>query len=214
VGPGWLVASTLPRNTGCVLTYSGCIKLGKMGRMRCKVSFHKQEKAVANGEPAANHVEIHFKLEGVYQMCRRRRRVCQRRLGAAAVEFAIVAPIFFLMILGMLELGRAVMVQQVITNASREGARIAVLDGSLATGTDDEPGVTDSIANYLTSANIDPDSVTITIDPATPSSASYGAPVTVTISVPFSEVSWLPTPKYLGNKTLSSATVMRRETVQ
>ena len=209
------MASTLPRNTGCVWTYSGCIKLEKMGHMRCKISFHKQENAVANGEPVANHVKIHFKLEGVYQMCRRRRRVCQRRLGAAAVEFAIVAPIFFLMIFGMLELGRAVMVQQVITNASREGARIAVLDGSLVTGTVASPGVRDSVQRYLTSANIDADSVTITIDPATPSSASYGAPVTVTVSVPFSEVSWLPTPKYLvGNRTLSSATVMRRETVQ
>jgi len=148
-------------------------------------------------------------------MCRRRRRACERRRGAAAVEFAIVAPIFFLMILGMLELGRAVMVQQVITNASREGARIAVLDGAQVTGTDADPGVTDSVQRYLQNANIDPDSATITINPASPGDAGYGDPVTVTVDIPFSEVSWLPVPRYLvGNKTLSAATVMRRETVQ
>ena len=34
---------------------------------------------------------------------------------------------FFLMVFGMIEFGRAIMVQQVLTNASREGARVAVL---------------------------------------------------------------------------------------
>ena len=46
------------------------------------------------------------------------------------MEFAVVAPIFFLLILGMVEFGRMMMVQQVLTNASREGARIAVLDNT------------------------------------------------------------------------------------
>ena len=50
----------------------------------------------------------------------------RKRRGAAVVEFAIVAPLFFLLIFGMIEYGRMVMVQQVITNASREGARRAV----------------------------------------------------------------------------------------
>ncbi len=44
------------------------------------------------------------------------------------VEFAIVAPIFFLLIFGMIEFGRVVMVQQLLTNASREGARLGVLN--------------------------------------------------------------------------------------
>ncbi|MGB6041722.1 MAG: TadE family protein, partial [Pirellulales bacterium] len=55
-------------------------------------------------------------------MCRKKRR------GVAAVEFALVAPLFVLMVMGMIEVGRAIMVQQVLTNASREGARRAVLD--------------------------------------------------------------------------------------
>ena len=42
--------------------------------------------------------------------------------GVAAVEFALVAPLFLLFLFGMIEFGRMVMVQQVLTNASREGA--------------------------------------------------------------------------------------------
>ena len=53
-----------------------------------------------------------------------------KRFGAAAVEFAIVAPLFFLLVFGMVEFGRMVMIQQVLTNGSREGARKAVLDGA------------------------------------------------------------------------------------
>jgi len=131
------------------------------------------------------------------------------------VEFAIVAPIFFLMILGMLELGRAVMVQQIITNASREGARVAVLDGAQRVGSPADPGVIDSVERYLTNANINPDSASILINPDPPGDAGYGDPVTVTIDIPFSAVTWLPMPRYLvGGKTLSATTVMRRETVQ
>ena len=49
-------------------------------------------------------------------------RLRSRRRGAAATEFAIVAPVFFLMVIGFIEFGRALMVQQVLVNASRVGA--------------------------------------------------------------------------------------------
>ena len=58
------------------------------------------------------------------KVCRSDRR---KKRGAAVVEFAIVAPLFILLVFGMIEFGRMVMVQQVLTNASREGARLAVL---------------------------------------------------------------------------------------
>jgi Flp pilus assembly protein TadG len=141
-----------------------------------------------------------FKLEDIYRSCRR------NRWGAAAVEFAIVAPVFFLLVFGMIEYGRMVMVQQVITNAAREGARVGVLDGATTSN------VTTAVSTYLTSAKIS--GATTDVSPSPPSSAGYGAPVTVTVSVPFNSVSWLPTPLFLGGKTLSATSVMRRETVQ
>ena len=142
----------------------------------------------------------HFKLERVCRLCRRSRR------GAAAVEFAVVAPVFFLLIFGMIEFGRMVMVQQVITNGSREGARIAVLDGS-STGE-----VTSAVDTYLENASVAGANITVNPDP--PNSAGYGEPVTVTVSIPFGQVSWLPSPMFLGGSTLTATTVMRRETVQ
>lgn len=122
------------------------------------------------------------------------------------MEFAVVSPVFFLLIFGMIEYGRLVMVQQVLTNASREGARVGVLDGST------QADVTTAVNNYLTSARIS--SATVTVTPNPPSSAGYGAPVTVAISVPFNQVSWLPSPMFLGGKTMTATAVMRRESVQ
>ena len=47
--------------------------------------------------------------------------------GAAAVEFAIILPILILLIFGAIEFGLLLYNQQVITNASREGARYGIV---------------------------------------------------------------------------------------
>jgi Flp pilus assembly protein TadG len=52
------------------------------------------------------------------------------RLGAATVETALVLPIFFMVMVGIVEIGRAFMVSQLLTNAAREGGRIAAMNGS------------------------------------------------------------------------------------
>jgi len=137
------------------------------------------------------------KLQRSCRLFRRYRRA------AAAVEFAVVAPVFLLLVFGMIEYGRMVMVYQVITNASREGARAAVLDGATTNS------VTTAVNDYLTTGAVS--GATVTVSPNPPSGAQNGDPVTVTVSIPFSQVSWLPSPMYLGSRTLSSATVMRRE---
>jgi len=46
-----------------------------------------------------------------------RRQKRSRRRGAALVEFAVIAPLFFLLVVGVIEFGRAMMVKQIITNA-------------------------------------------------------------------------------------------------
>jgi Flp pilus assembly protein TadG len=140
------------------------------------------------------------KLEKLCRICRKYRR------GTAAVEFALVAPLLFLLILGMIEFGRVLMVQQLITNASREGARRGVLDGA-TTGE-----ITTAVQGYLTGASVA--GATVTVNPNPPSSAGFGEPVTVTVSVPFNQVSWLPSPMFLGGETLSAQSVMRRESAQ
>jgi Flp pilus assembly protein TadG len=49
------------------------------------------------------------------------------------VEFALIGPLFFLMIFGTIELGRAVYTNHQIANGTREGARYAAVHGSKAT---------------------------------------------------------------------------------
>ena len=143
------------------------------------------------------------KLERACRPCRRNRR------GAAVVEFAVVVPIFLMMVFGMIEFGRAIMVQQVLTNASREGARLAVLDSPTPTAGQ----VTTTVTTYLQKAGIS--GATVTINPTEPTTAAYGVPITVTVQVPYSSVSWLPSPWFItGNTQLKAKTVMRRETVQ
>ncbi len=127
--------------------------------------------------------------------------------GAAAVEFAVVAPIFFLLLFGMIEYGRMVMVQQMLTNATREGARRAVLDGTTVAN------VKTTVQDYLSSGSITVNNNEITCSPD-PSAASFGDPVTVSLTVPFSRVSWLPAPLFLGSTNMSASSVMRRESVQ
>ena len=50
-----------------------------------------------------------------------------RERGAAAVEFALILPVFLLLIAGAIDLTRMMYTQVVVTNAAREGARMAAL---------------------------------------------------------------------------------------
>jgi Flp pilus assembly protein TadG len=47
--------------------------------------------------------------------------------GAAAVEFALVLPILLLLVFGIIDFGRALNAQLTITQAAREGVRLAAL---------------------------------------------------------------------------------------
>lgn len=119
------------------------------------------------------------------------------------VEFALVSPLFLCLIVGIIEVGRAVVVQQLLTNASREGARYAGYDSTTQTST-----VTNAVSAYLSDVGIN--GATTAVSPSLATVAD-GQPVTVTVSVPFTRVSLLPTPILLGNKTLQASTVMCRE---
>jgi Flp pilus assembly protein TadG len=137
---------------------------------------------------------------------RQSRRQSKSRSGASAVEFAVVAPVFFLVVLGIIEFGRMVMVQQVITNAAREGARIAVLDSATAAK------VTQRVTDYLSAARLS--GATISISPNPPTSAKYDEQVSVEVRIPFSAVSAMSRPFLSKATVLTANSVMRRETVE
>lgn len=148
-------------------------------------------------------------LEKICRTCRKQRR------GAAVVEFAVVAPIFLLLVFGMIEWGRMMMVQQILTNAAREGSRrasveeITDLEAKTATET------------YLTAAGVT--GATVTVTTILPIPPDYAESVNVAITLPFSNASYLPVPYSflkdtfgldLSGLTLDSTSTMRREMTQ
>jgi Flp pilus assembly protein TadG len=48
-----------------------------------------------------------------------------KHIGAVAFELAVCAPFVFLMVVGLLELSHMAQVQQILSNAAREGARLS-----------------------------------------------------------------------------------------
>jgi hypothetical protein len=69
----------------------------------------------------------------------RRRRATA---GQAMVEFALVAPIFFLILFGIVEAGRFMLYYQALNNATREGARYAIVNGANTLGCPSGPNLT------------------------------------------------------------------------
>src|SRR6185369_3492982 len=56
-----------------------------------------------------------------------RGRLAKGELGAELIEFALVLPLLLLLVLGIVDFGFMFQRLEVVTNAAREGARIAVL---------------------------------------------------------------------------------------
>jgi Flp pilus assembly protein TadG len=103
--------------------------------------------------------------------------------GAALLEMALTLPLLLLVCVGILEFGRAYQTWQVMTNAAREGARIAVLPG--ITNTD----VTNRVQTYLTNGQL-PNAASATVNIDRTQTISIGATGTapaaqVTVNYPF-----------------------------
>jgi Flp pilus assembly protein TadG len=125
------------------------------------------------------------------------------RRAAAAVEFAAVAPIFITLVLGIVECGRMIMVQEILVNAAREGARASTLPGAT------DPPIDTTVENYLTNAGITASNCTIILTPAESTNPGIGTPMYSTVSVPCADVSWLSTTSpYFSGMTLSATVVM------
>ena len=92
--------------------------------------------------------------------------------GQSLVEFALVLPVFLLLLIGVAEFGRAWMTRNILTGASREAVRIAAVQGNTASALS-------RANNILSSAGISGASVNIADD-----GAPYGT-CSVTVSYPF-----------------------------
>ena len=143
-------------------------------------------------------------------------RFPRSRPGAAAVEFCIVAALLFTLFLGMIEVGRAMMVLGAVANAARAGARAGVVPSgdysavsAAAQGTIDRSGM-GATAQLVVTVN----GVEVSDDATFNANAVPGAAISVRVSVPYASVSWLPagTGLFLGSQqALAETAVMCRE---
>ena len=146
--------------------------------------------------------------------------------GVSAVEFALIAPLLFVLTFGIIEFGILLFDKAVITNASREGARAAIVYRVLPnSNTYDPPGIneikqvvdryTDKYLINLGGTSIASTAVAYmdTKGGATPES---GGDVTVTVNFTYNFLVFPDLTKLLGGTfdgtmNLVGTTVMRME---
>jgi hypothetical protein len=104
------------------------------------------------------------------------------------------------LIFGTLELGRGVMVQHILEEAARAGCGVACLEGAKT------KDVTDIIDQAMDAARIS--GYTVTLDPDPPSKSDFLDPITVSVSVPYGEVTWLPKFWFMEGTVLTGVCVM------
>lgn len=122
------------------------------------------------------------------------------RRGAEVLELSIVLVLFLLINWGIFEFGRAMMVQEIITNGAREGARRGVVVGAT------NAQALAAIDTYLTNSGFT--GFTRTITPSV-DSTTRGETFTVQVTMPFDAVDWGFT--WLNNKNLVAIVEMRKE---
>jgi Flp pilus assembly protein TadG len=119
---------------------------------------------------------------------------------------AFIAPVFLTLVLGIIESSRLGMVAQMLTTAAREGCRVAVIEGMTQTD------VQNRIDAVLAGSGISVGTVTPTCpSPYAWDSSPSGTPITVSLSVPYAQVSWLPTPFFLKTAVISCSATMSSE---
>lgn len=132
---------------------------------------------------------------------------CGRR-GVAAVETALLLPLFLMMLLGIFEFGRAFMVEHVLASASRLGVRRAIVEGAT------ESQVTTLVKDFCTdNLGVAADSVTVVVSTSGGgglSNAEQGDVCTVTVSIPFEDAQFVAG-NFLPGSSLSASCTMEHE---
>ena len=138
------------------------------------------------------------------------RRTERNDSGQAIVEFAIVLPVLLIILLGIVEFGLLLFNQQVITNASREGARAGIVARTpRLSDTDIANVVTTYCQNHLVTFGAQNTPVVQVAPSGNRSGLSFGQDLTVTVTFNYGFL-------YLANFgftpiDLKASTVMKME---
>lgn len=128
-----------------------------------------------------------------------RKHTNRRERGAALVEFAIVLPLFLLLIGGMVDFGRAFYTEVMLTNAAREGARAAMYGNSPTTR------ATTALSGGVSTPDVS----------GTPCAAgSTTGATTITVSAPFTWTLLGPASNFFGAGGALPTTLSGKATMQ
>lgn len=128
-----------------------------------------------------------------------------RERGAALLETAIALPLVLLVSVGIFEFGRAFQTWQVLTNAAREGARVAVLPNPA-------PGAVEArVSAYIVAGQLpNPATAAVTVDrnAALSIGATTASASVVTVQYPFNFIVLNPVARLVvGGSTLGGAPI-------
>lgn len=140
-------------------------------------------------------------------------RRLRNQKGAALLETAITLPLVLLVCVSIFEFGRAYQTWQVLTNAAREGARVAILSDAT------DAQVTSAVKAYMQGGQLPSfDVANIAVERTVPFAASNTAS-RVTVSYPFKFTVLNPVMRLVksgatagqGTTTMVSVATMRNE---
>lgn len=136
-------------------------------------------------------------------------RFAKKDDGQALVEFALIMPFLLLFLVGIVEFGRAWNEHEVLTDATREGARQAAIFDQAGTVTVDS--INNVIKRVLSSNGMAPDSASITL---TNWDGASNSPLTVQVQYPYQFLFFGPLANWATGQSrvvLSSTFTMRNE---
>lgn len=98
--------------------------------------------------------------------CRALARFFRRERGAAIIEFALVVPILFLLVWGIISFSRAYQRMNALTSALREGARVGSTLDSISTIANRTTTIRAAVHNFSTAYGYTVDTSQVVVDPS------------------------------------------------
>jgi Flp pilus assembly protein TadG len=105
--------------------------------------------------------------------------------GAVAVEFALLAPVLIMILLGIMEFGRAYNVQVTLTSAAREGVRSMAINNSQTTARAATKNAAAQLSPALADTNIAFSAATCSVGSQMTVTINYSLPTMTGIAGPF-----------------------------
>ena len=127
------------------------------------------------------------------------------RRGMAIVELACFVPVLMVVVFATIEAARMCMVSQLLTNAAREGCRVAATNGKASADVTSRVNAT-LIAAGFTTAQATQVTGSMSLTPSSIETTAGNTPITLTLSLPMNGtngVNWLSSPYFFRTTTMT-----------